>query len=191
MSMARRSATIAAALLAAVPATACTAPGNGSRGVFPNSTGLTSKNPTNTDEINDIGFEPFYNLTGTPVRLRSVSFTASPAALHVINVRAYNYKHTKNVPLGGSGDLAKECPHEYQPQPINSYVIPPHGAASWFVVIAFTISKPGRYFLKRVRIDYTAGGHQGWQYEEIDTTMIVSNPPKPGPTPLPRSAVCG
>ena len=28
----------------------------------------------------------------------------------------------------------------------------------WFVVIAFTISKPGRYYLGKVRVDYTAGG---------------------------------
>ena len=52
-------------------------------------------------------------------------------------------------------------------------------------------SKPGRYYLKRIRIDYTTDGHQGWQYQDIDTTVVISDPPDPGPKPLPSSAVCG
>jgi hypothetical protein len=144
-----------------------------------------------TDEITDIGFDPFYNVTGDPIRLRSVSFVSPPDALRVLNVRAYDYKHTRDVPVGGAGDLAKECPDLFKPKPLNSYITPPHGASSWFVVIAFTVSKPGRYYLKQVRVDYTAGGHRGWQYITIDTTMVIANPPDPGPTPEPSSAVCG
>ena len=147
--------------------------------------------PTKTDEITDIGFDPFYNLTGEPIRLRSVTFASPPPELRILNVRAYNYKQTKETVIGLSGDLAKECPHVFKPKPINSYVTPPHGSSSWFVVIAFTISKPGRYSLKRVRIDYTAAGRPSWQYITIDTAVTVTNPPKPGPTPLPPSAVCG
>jgi hypothetical protein len=72
---------------------------------------------------------------------------------------------------------------------MSSYLTPPHGSSSWFVVIAFTISKPGRYNLRRVRIDYTAAG-PGWLYIAINTTVVITNPPDPGPTPLPQSAVC-
>jgi hypothetical protein len=177
-------------LLPALLAAACTA-STGQRTVFPDATGTSSKMHMSTDEITDIGFEPFDNISGDPIRLRSVSFVSPPDALRVLNVRAYDYKHTRDVPVGGAGDLAKECPGLYEPRPPGSYVTPPHGASSWFVVIAFAISKPGRYYLGKVRVDYTAGGHPGWQYIAIDTTMIIANPPDPGLTPEPSSAVCG
>jgi hypothetical protein len=179
-----------AVLLSALLAAACTAT-TGQRAVFPDATGTSSTMHMSTDEITDIGFEPFDNVSGDPIRLRSVSFVSPPDALRVLNVRAYDYKHTRDVPVGGAGDLAKECPHLYEPRPPGSYVTPPHGASSWFVVIAFTISEPGRYYLKQVRVGYTAGGHPGWQYIAIDTTMVIANPPDPGPTPEPSSAVCG
>jgi hypothetical protein len=179
-----------AALLPALLAAACSAT-TGQRTVFPDSTGTSNRMPMSRDEITDVGFEPFYNVTGDPIRLRSVSFVSPPDALRVLNVRAYNYKHTRDVPVGAAGDLAKECPDLFKPKPTNSYITPPHGASSWFVVIAFTISKPGRYYLKKVRVDYTAGGHPGWQYIAIDTTMVITNPPDPGPRPEPPSAVCG
>lgn len=196
MSISRRKIqTIAAALLPAVLAAACSASsatgGSGQRVVFPDSTGTTSTMPTQTDEITDIGFDPFYNLTGEPIRLRSVTFASPPPELRILNVRAYNYKQTKEAVIGLSGDLSKECPRLFKPKPINSYVTPPHRSSSWFVVIAFTISKPGRYYLRRVKIDYTAAGRSGWQYITINTAMVITNPPKPGPTPLPPSAVCG
>ena len=171
-------------------AAACTAT-TGQRTVFPDSTGTSSKMPLSTDEITDIGFEPFSNLIGDRIRLRSVSFASPPRELRVLNVSAYDYRQTKETVTGGAGDLARECPDLFKPKPINSYITPPHGASSWFVVIAFTISKPGRYYLGKVRLDYTAGGEPGWQYIAIDTTMIIANPPDPGPMPEPSSAVCG
>jgi hypothetical protein len=142
------------------------------------------------DEITDIGFEPLYNRTGDPILLRRAAFVSPSPDLHILNVRAYNYRQTEETVLGQSGDLAKECPHLFKPKQISSYLTPPHGSSSWFIVIAFTISKPGRYNLKRVRIDYTAAGHPGWQYIAINTTVVITNPPDPGPTPLPASAVC-
>ena len=186
----RRAGASAVVLLSALLAAACTAT-TGPRTVFPDSTGTSNRMLESRDEITDVGFEPFYNVTGDPIRLRSVSFVSRPDALRVLNVRAYDYKHTRDVAVGAAGDLAKECPDLFKPKPINSYITPPHGASSWFVVIAFTISKPGRYYLKKVRVDYSAGGHRGWQYIAIDTTMIITNPPDPGPTPEPPSAVCG
>jgi hypothetical protein len=179
-----------AALLPALLAAGCTDTNAGQHTVFPDSTGFTSTMPFQVDEITDIGFEPFYNLTGDPIRLRGAAFVSPPPGLHVLNVRAYNYRQTRETVMGQSGDLAKECPRLFKPKPISSYLTPPHGSSSWFVVIAFTISKPDRYNLGRVRIDYTVAGHPGWQYIAIDTTVVVTNPPDPGPTPLPQSAVC-
>ena len=186
----RRTRASAAVLLPALLAAACTA-ATGQRTVFPDSTGTSSKMPLSTDEITDIGFEPFYNLTGDRIRLRSVTFASPPRELRVLNVRAYDYRQTKETVTGGAGDLARECPDLFKPKPINSYITPPHGASSWFVVIAFTISKAGRYYLGKVRVDYTAEGEPGWQYIATDTTMIIANPPDPGPMPEPSSAVCG
>jgi hypothetical protein len=137
------------ALLPALLAAGCTDTNAGQHTVFPDSTGFTSTMHSQADEITDIGFEPFYNSTGDPVRLRRAAFVSPPSNLHVLNVRAYNYRQTKETVLGQSGDLAKECPHLFKPQPISSYLTPPHGSSSWFVVIAFTISKPGRYNLRR------------------------------------------
>lgn len=178
-------------VLCAMLMVACGSHASGQRKVFPDSTGSALTVPTKTDEIDDVGFEPFYNLARDPVRLRSVTIVGAPSELRILNVRAYNYKQTKETVLSQLGDLTKECPRTFRPRPISSYTTPPHGASSWFVVIAFTISKPGRYHLGRVRISYTAAGHEGWQYLDIDTTMTVTNPPKPGPTPLPSTAVCG
>jgi hypothetical protein len=183
--------TIVAVLLSALLAACMATKPDGQRAVFPESTGFTSKMPTQTDEITDIGFEPFYNRTADRVRLQSVAFASPPLGLRVLSVRAYDYRQTKEAIIGMEGDLAKECPHLFKPKPISSYITPPHGASSWFVVIAFTISKPGRYYLNRVKIDYVAAGRPGWQYITINTAMIVANPPNPGPTPLPSSAVCG
>ena len=175
---------------AALLAAGCTDT-NAGHTVFPDSTGFTSTMRTQAEETTDIGFEPFYNLTGDHIRLRGAAFVSPPPELRVLNVRAYDYRQTRETVMGQAGDLAKECPHLFKPKPISSYLTPPHGSSSWFVVIAFTISKPGRYNLRRVRIDYTAAGHPGWQYIDIDTTVVVTNPPDPGPTPLPQSGVCG
>jgi hypothetical protein len=144
----------------------------------------------NTLEITDVGISPLPNLTGSTVRLKSVTIPSPPPELHLLNVRAYNYMETKNALIGGVGDLPTMCPRQFKPHPIGSFVTPAHKTSTWFVVLAFTISKPGRYSLPRIRIDYTTDGHDGWQYFEIDTTMVINNPPLPGPTPEPRSAEC-
>ena len=77
-----------AALLSALLAAGCTDTNAGQHAVFPDSTGFTSTMPFQVDEITDIGFEPFYNLTGDPIRLRGAAFVSPPPNLHVLNVRA-------------------------------------------------------------------------------------------------------
>ncbi len=41
-----------------------------------------------------------------------------------------------------------------------------------------------------MRVGFPEGGHRGWQYQNVNSTVTVKNPPLPGPTPLPASAVC-
>jgi hypothetical protein len=133
----RRKRLAVAALLPALLAAGCADTDAGQRTVFPDSTGFTSVMHSKVDEVTDIGFEPFYNLTGDPIRLRGAAFVSPPPGLRVLNVRAYNYGQTRETVLGQSGDLAKECPHLFKPEPVNSYLTPPHGSSSWFVVIAY------------------------------------------------------
>ena len=41
-------------------------------------------------------------------------------------------------------------------------------------MLSLTFSKPGRNYLRRVRIDYTTGGQEGWQYQNLNQTMIIT-----------------
>jgi hypothetical protein len=75
--------------------------------------------------------------------------------------------------------------------PSRAAVTPPHADSPLFVVLTFTISKVGIYHMNRVKIGYATDGHRGWQYQNIDTTFKVVNPPLPGPVPIPRSGICG
>jgi hypothetical protein len=45
--------------------------------------------------------------------------------------------------------------------------------------------------MNRIKLTYTTRGHRGWQYQNIDTSLTVVNPPMPGPVPIPRSGICG
>jgi hypothetical protein len=51
-------------------------------------------------------------------------------------------------------------------------------------------SAPGRYAIPPVRITYSTAGGQGWQDQLASLTLIVSNPPLPGPRPFPRDQAC-
>lgn len=59
------------------------------------------------------------------------------------------------------------------------------------MVLAYTIRTTGVYHLNRLKIRYASHGHRGWQYQNMDTTITVVNPPLPGPVPIPRSGICG
>jgi hypothetical protein len=180
------------AAAAALISAGCTsaADHSGPQDVFSPGEGTSSVQPMHTLEITDVGISPLQNISGFPVRLKSVTIEAPPPELHILNVRAYNYLATKDTLIGGAGDLPTMCPRQYKPHAVGSFVTPAHERTTWFIVVAFTISKPGRYKLPRLRIDYTTNGHDGWQYFEIDTTVVISNPPRPGPTPEPRSGEC-
>jgi hypothetical protein len=180
------------ALLTAILAAGCsTAPGG--QAVFRIGGGYTTGFPTHTDEPDDVGLSTgwLHNTTGSAVRLTAVRFPDPPASLRMLRVYAVSYKDTQGSGLiSGEGVLYKECPHFYRPHPLSVVTVGPHSDANWLVVISFTISRPGIYHLSRVRLDYTTQGHTGWQYQNINETVTVKNPPLPGPRPLPRVAVC-
>jgi hypothetical protein len=146
--------------------------------------------PAHTAEIMDIGIGPLRNVTSTAVRVLSVSFAHATPQVRVINIRAYNVNQTGATTLGGAGDLAKECPATFVPHDVRSFLTPANSDTPWFIVIAFTISRPGRYHLGPLIVRYKTGAREGWQYQNLDATLDVKNPPLPGPRPLPASAVC-
>jgi len=145
----------------------------------------------NTDEVVDIGLPPLHNLTGHAVRLPSVQWVGQPASARIISIYGSAYAALGHGFIGAEGNLPIACPGEYQPVPVTSVVTPPHGDSRWFVVISFTIARPGFYHFNRVKIRYVTDGHRGWQYQNLETSYKVVNPPLPGPVPIPRSGICG
>ena len=85
---------------------------NGQR-VFPPGPGIvTVSGPARLDEILNLTVPGLHNISDHPVRLRSVRFVGLPAAVRILNVRAYNIKR---VGYGGTeleGDLPSECPDQ-------------------------------------------------------------------------------
>jgi S-adenosyl-L-homocysteine hydrolase, NAD binding domain/S-adenosyl-L-homocysteine hydrolase len=135
--------------------------------VFTTTSGFTTSLPSHTDEVQNLGLSVgwLHNKTGNAVRLTAVRFSDPPAALGALRVYAVSYKDTYETGLISD--------------------------AAWLVIISFAISRPGVYHLNRIRLDYTPQGQKGWQYQNINATVTVKNPPMPGPRPLPPSAVCG
>jgi hypothetical protein len=41
----------------------------------------------------------------------------------------------------------------------------------WIVMLALQFSKPGRYYLSQIRINYLADGKPGWQDQNLHLTI--------------------
>ncbi|HEX7995222.1 MAG TPA: hypothetical protein VF506_14965 [Streptosporangiaceae bacterium] len=175
-------------------AAACSGPDlrrDGPPAVLAVQTGITDGYERNTNEIIDIGLPLLHNLTGHTVRLQSVRWVNQPDAAHIISVYAYRYADVGHGFIGDEGDLPTASPDQYRPSPVTAAVTAPHRDSVWLVVIAFTISKPGLYHFHRAKIRYVVDGQYGWQYQNLDTTYHIADPPLPGPVPFPRSGICG
>ena len=185
--------TAAVAVIVATAAAGGCTPGaqDGERVVFAVQRGVKVSGPIHRDEILSIGVPPLQNVSGQPVRIRSVQWVDQPAVAHILNIYAYNARQTHGWVNSLEGDLPVACPKQYRPRPPSSFAIPAHTSSDWYIVIAFTIGKLGRYYLNRVKITYTTGGHEGWQYQNLNQEFTVVNPPMPGPVPIPRTGICG
>jgi hypothetical protein len=154
-------------------------------------TGVTDGPTIHRDEVFNTGLPPLHNLTGHPVRLLWVRWVDQPAAARIVSMYAYTYSSVGYGVTGGEGNLPIACPDLFHPSAVTAAVTAPRADSRWFVVITFTISRVGVYHMNRVKIGYMTNGHKGWQYQNIDTTYAVVNPPMPGPVPIPRSGICG
>jgi len=112
-----------------------------------------------------------------------VRWVGKPAAVHIVNIYAYNYRQLGHGIDATEGNLPVACPKEFPAPPDHLLCDPPQADSAWFVLIAFTISKVGRYHLNRVKIGYITNGHPGWQYQNLTITIRVHDPPWPGPIP--------
>jgi hypothetical protein len=145
-------------------------PGSGQATVFATVTGFSQGGPATTIDTVDIGVAGSRNVTDYSVRLTGISLVSVPGSVHLTNVTAY--------PPGPGigivdGNLRRRC-SQYKPYPITANITSPHSAARWNIVIAVTFTRPGRYDLRRVKINYDTNGHSGWQYQNLNTTMVIS-----------------
>jgi hypothetical protein len=132
-------------------------------------------------DVVDLGLPDLYNRTGQSVRLRAVTLVSPPRAVHLRSITAYVYPKSGGLGIG-RGDLLRYCRKADRPYPVTAAVARPHSYANWLVVIAFTIARPGRYYIGRAKISYTVAGKNGWQYQNLNTT-IFGIPVPPGARP--------
>ena len=174
------------AILAALLLMACsTPPGrDGPEGeVFTVATGFSQGGSATTVDVIDVGLPTLHNSSGQSVRLRWVRFASPPKTLRVVGIYAYLYSVIGGGIGGGTGDLPKYCGPRFKPHPLTDVVTAPHSDSNWTVIFAFTIRKPGHYNLGRAKIGYTTDGQRGWQFQNLNTTLVISAA-KPGTKPV-------
>jgi hypothetical protein len=121
----------------------------------------------------DVGLPLLHNTTDHAVRLRWVRLAEHVKGVHVLDVTAYQYSQVGQGVGAATGDLRKRCRKEMIPYPVTTVVTGGHKDSNWFIVIALTFSKPGRYHLGRAKIGYQINGATGWQYQYLSTTLTV------------------
>ena len=172
----------------------CSACGSssGPRAVLSAPDGFSQGGPVHVDEITDIGVPDLYNFSNYAVRLLSVRPVDVSRAVQVLSVRAYNIKRVGYGTIGlVVGDPASDCPGQFAPAPVSSFIIPAHKQSGWMVVIEFRVTRPGTYAIRRVKTRYRTHGGTGWQYQYLNTTLHVADPPLPGLNPSPANDACG
>jgi hypothetical protein len=131
--------------------------------------------PATTIDTVDIGLlTGSQNVTGYSVRLERISLVSVPSLVHLDSF--YAYPPGQGVGLI-TGNLPRDCPKDKW-YPVTAVVVPPHKQMTWNVVIGLTFTKPGQYYVGRVKVFYVTNGHSGWQYSAVHTTMVVSAPRK-------------
>jgi hypothetical protein len=175
---------IVSAALAVTLMSACTAvagPDGPQQIVLRARQGLRLDGPAPLHEILDLGVPTIHNITDNTVQLRSVHLVGAPAAVHVVNVRAYLWRQVGVAwQAAAFGDLPSQCPREFKPHPVTVVTTRPRSDSDWMVIIALTVSKPGIYHLHKIKITYITNGKKGWQYQYFDTVIHAYRGHLPG-----------
>jgi len=138
-----------------------------------------------TDEMIDVPALFLYNTAARPVRIQRLALLSHSPAMRLSSTIAYR---PDGYFIVAFGDLQKEC--GYPAKPISSIVVRPHSASAWIPFMTIVVSKPGRYNLRRVKIFYEIGGDQYWQYQNLNTVLVVKSPSEPGPYPKQQQGQC-
>jgi hypothetical protein len=131
-----------------------------------------------TGRIEDIG-DVLYNSDGASVRVLSIRLL-SPSGPGIADVQIRALAPSLNT--GGTfaffqGNLAR-CPKRlgYGVVAVNRITEPPHGASDWRYLLSFVFTKPGRYHLYLLKVDYVEGGQRYWDYVRADMVVQVVSP---------------
>jgi hypothetical protein len=138
----------------------------GPQKVFAVASGFYQGGPGVTSEILDIGLPALENVSLHTVRLTGIRLVGTSKAVRLRNVTAFRY----GVGLGLSTGDMHACKGANR---LTTVVTSPRARSAWYVVIAVTFAKPGRYRIDRVRISYVTDGHSGWQYQNVFTRMVI------------------
>jgi hypothetical protein len=169
-------AAIACGSLAGILSAGCSpAAGTSEATVFAVVTGFSQGGPSTTIDIVNIGVPGSHNLTAHSVRVERISLVSVSPSVHLRSATAY-------APGPGigivDGNLLRDCRQSLKPYPLTADVTPAHADTQWNIVLAITFAKPGRYNLHRVKIYYATAGHRGWQYQNLNTWLVISAPRK-------------
>jgi hypothetical protein len=119
-----------------------------------------------------------YNWDGTSFRVRSVRMISPSGPGIRVTIRALAPSRDN----GGTfayfqGDLAK-CPKglDYKLLPVARIVEPPHGVSDWRLLVSVVFTKPGRYHLYLLKVDYVEDGQLYWDYVRADIPVRAISP---------------
>ena len=137
-------------------------------------TGFSNLATARTTDLVDIALPDLRNETSQTVTLRRVSLVSAPSSVHIRMVTGYLPVHGGEVLAFGIGNYVENCRRDMRPYRLTSVVNPPHSDSRWYLVVSLTFGRPGRYYLRRVRIEYTVDGQEGWRYQNLFQTMIIT-----------------
>ena len=132
----------------------------------------------------------FINRSGSPVTMTTISPQSPSPAIHTVGTAIYDVRRVGYNLATAVGILPQECPREFVPRPVRSLTIAPGRESNWFGVITLRVTKPGRYLIRKIKFSYITARGPGWQYYVDPVRLIVTNPSRPGPTPIPPSDAC-
>jgi hypothetical protein len=82
--------------------------------------------------------------------------------------------------MGLQSDLARQMPSVLPPAAVDDIIEPPHAESDSRLLVSLVFTKPGRYHLYTLKVDYVQGGQRYWNYVRADI-IIRAVPPNAAP----------
>jgi hypothetical protein len=175
------------ALVAVILAAGCSEPPPGPDGpervVFVLNSGYKQWGHVNDINEIDLGVTELQSTSSHAVRIRWLRIVSPPKALKMDSVVAYPYVGHGGIAVTEGNLLKGPCRRYMPPYPVTDALIRPHQLSGWFFILGFTLTKPGRYYINRIKIAYTTQGQKAWQYQYLFTTFYIKAA-RPGAKPI-------